>query len=128
MKPASHLFLGVSTALTISAPFVPGSFTYSSLGGGACDTCGVPGVLFRLSSTDFGTGRGGLSSDLLPWKAFVMIRGIKREEREDWEETTDGVVSGSSGTLVVEGVMDELSLGEEFGRMVDVCELLERKE
>src|SRR4051812_13478460 len=32
----SYLFFAVSTALIIIAPFVPGSFTYSNLGGGAC--------------------------------------------------------------------------------------------
>ncbi|CAK5280140.1 unnamed protein product, partial [Mycena citricolor] len=33
----THLFLGVSTDLIVSAPLVPGSFTYSSFGGGIAD-------------------------------------------------------------------------------------------
>lgn len=110
--------MAVSTALTIRAPFVPGSFTYSNLGGGACDANEVPFVFFRPSSVAFRTGRGGRSSDLLPLKAFVMMRGIKREEREDWEETMDGAVSGSSGTLAVEGAIDDVSLVEGEGRIV----------
>ena len=53
-------------------------------------------------------GKEGRSSDLLLWKAFVIMRGIKREDREDREDITEGVASGRPEIAALCGViMDE---------------------
>jgi hypothetical protein len=65
----------------------------------------------------------GYSSDLLPWNAFVIRRGIKREERADRDDMTDG--DGSTG---VNGVIKDDSVGDVDGRTVDVRERLDRSD
>jgi hypothetical protein len=125
----AHLFLAVSTALTIKAPFVPGSFTYSNFGGGIGGIGDVAVTLFELSiSTVFGMGEEGRSSDLRPWKAFVIKRGIKREDIAEREDKADGVVSGSAGTAGVDGAIQIDSGGEVDGRTVDARDRLDRSE
>jgi hypothetical protein len=74
-----------------------------------------------------GIGEEGRSSDLRPWKAFESKRGIKREDRAEREDVTDGVASGSAGTAGVDGVQIN-SVGEVDGRTVDVREWLDRSE
>jgi hypothetical protein len=52
-----HLFFGVSTALIISEPLVPGSLTYSSFGEGAWGISEAWALYFLEStSTFFNTG------------------------------------------------------------------------
>ncbi len=76
-----YLFLAVSTALIIRDPLVPGSFTYSSLGGGACGSIGEP--FTRLESESLPPLLEGRSlSDLIFWIALLIILGMNRE-RDD---------------------------------------------
>ena len=57
-----------------TAPFVPGSFTYSNFGGGACVGGGLAATLdFSTSDKDDGV------DPRLPEKASVRMRGKKRD-------------------------------------------------
>lgn len=96
----NHLFLAVSTDFTSSAPLVPGSLTYSSLGGGDCATSGAPTNRFDESASICLDGDEGRSSPRRLWNAFVSMRGMNLErEMEEWEETIEGAGSGTGGTL-----------------------------
>lgn len=99
--------MAVSTALTSIAPFVPGSFTYSSLGGGD----GLePGVHLVPSPSSMGLdGGAGERSLLRPCRALLNIRGINRDVREEWR----GVLGRGSG-MVVDVVAGKVAL-EAFG-------------
>ena len=74
---------------------------------------------FELSmSMFFGIGKEGRSSDLLALKAFVITRGMKREDRG---VVTDGTVSVrcGCGILVVDGVAKGGSTDDVEGRRVE---------
>lgn len=76
----TDLFFAVSTDLIIKAPLVPGSFTYSNFGGGACPATVLPDVFLPSTvSEDFTESACGWSSERLELKALLMIRGMNRE-------------------------------------------------
>lgn len=89
-----YLFFAVSTAFTATAPFVPGSLTYSNFGAGAC---GGGGRFVGLSDPAPAVrGNGGTSSDRRA-KALVKMRGRKREcddpAEGGWVKDGDGDAS-----------------------------------
>lgn len=65
-----YLFFAVSTAFTITAPLVPGSFTYSSFGAGAGG--GGATAIFLESAVD-GLEAAGGSSERREENAFEII-------------------------------------------------------
>lgn len=72
----NHLFLAVSTAFTMTEPFVPGNLTYSSLGAGT----GTFDCALRLLRPSISAvlGEPGRSSERRGWNAFVITLGKKR--------------------------------------------------
>lgn len=80
MDGCPYLFLAVSTAFTITDPFVPGNFTYSNFGAGAGPVGGA-GEPLPASVAVFGV-TGCLSSDRLAPSALVRSRGRKREGKD----------------------------------------------
>ena len=70
------------------APFVPGSFTYSSFGAGVAIACGFPDWRLDDSLTDEMIEG---SSNRLEWKAEVKMRGMNRWCEIDEAETGSGL-------------------------------------
>lgn len=102
---ATHLFLAVSTDFIVKAPLVPGSFTYSSLGGGMWEVVGVAPVLRTSAWVVCSAGNGGRSSERRPLNALLMIRGMNRDERDEDADRCDAL-SGSDVEMSVDGEAD----------------------
>ena len=88
---STYLFFAVSTALIIIEPFVPGNFTYSSLGAGACVAIGV--AKLRLPSASECRGDAGWSSDRRA-NTFVIILGKNRVLAECGWDLVDAALPG----------------------------------
>jgi hypothetical protein len=103
------------------APFVPGSFTYSNLGGGASG--GGGGALSHLlvSASRAEIVGGNRSSDRL-LSALLMILGINRDERTFVEWVEEGAIDACDDTV------DDKGSADAEGRTVGNGRVFERDE
>jgi hypothetical protein len=68
------------------------------------------------------------SSERRLWNALLMIRGINRLERAEWDECMDGVTSGSWGEPIAVGDEETCSPITEDCRIVEDADRFDRYE
>lgn len=113
----AHLFFAVSTDLMSSAPFVPGSFTYSNFGAGACPWVGFVSA-FTLSASK---ARGLGESSRLEVNALLIMRGMNRE-RDCGLGVLDGVGSTEDVVVIWDVVAGDVDGRDDTGGLMVVAD------